>query len=262
MATYITSDCINCGACEPECPNEAISEGDEIYVIDPELCTECVGFYDHEACQAVCPVECCLPEPGPPRGGAAAARARRQAPPGRRGAEEARRGRARSRPASGSDRRAEAAALASPRRGIAAALSRGCGGGLPLLHPARTLPAGEVRAAGGFSANVAVGSLSPARMRDAESDPERRHRAPSDRTYAKGALVRGVGRRRASRRSSARASASAGSPRAAWPTPGAPSAPTCGGRSICRGTGRCRSARAARRRSTGTRTAARCRTCR
>ena len=56
-------DCINCGACEPECPNEAISEGDEIYVIDPELCTECVGFYDHEACQAVCPVECCLPDP-------------------------------------------------------------------------------------------------------------------------------------------------------------------------------------------------------
>ena len=64
MSTYITSDCINCGACEPECPNEAISEGDEIYVIDPELCTECVGFYDHEACQAVCPVECCLPDPG------------------------------------------------------------------------------------------------------------------------------------------------------------------------------------------------------
>src|SRR5579862_6155551 len=63
MATYITADCINCGACEPECPNEAISEGDEIYIIDPELCTECVGFYDHEACQAVCPVECCLPNP-------------------------------------------------------------------------------------------------------------------------------------------------------------------------------------------------------
>jgi ferredoxin len=63
MATYITSDCINCGACEPECPNEAISEGDEIYVIDPELCTECVGFNDREACQAVCPVECCVPDP-------------------------------------------------------------------------------------------------------------------------------------------------------------------------------------------------------
>src|ERR1700722_18688906 len=66
MATYITADCINCGACEPECPNEAISEGDEIYLIDPELCTECVGFYDHEACQAVCPVECCLPDPNRP----------------------------------------------------------------------------------------------------------------------------------------------------------------------------------------------------
>ena len=44
-------------------PNEAISEGDDIYVIDPKLCTECVGFHDHEACQAVCPVECCLPDP-------------------------------------------------------------------------------------------------------------------------------------------------------------------------------------------------------
>jgi ferredoxin len=63
MATRITDDCINCGACEPECPNSAISQGDDIYVIDPELCTECVGFYDHEACQAVCPVECCLPDP-------------------------------------------------------------------------------------------------------------------------------------------------------------------------------------------------------
>jgi ferredoxin len=63
MATYITEECINCGACEPECPNEAISEGDDIYVIDPKLCTECVGFHDHEACQAVCPVECCLPDP-------------------------------------------------------------------------------------------------------------------------------------------------------------------------------------------------------
>ena len=63
MATYITDECINCGACEPECPNEAISEGEDIYVIDPKLCTECVGFHDHEACQAVCPVECCLPDP-------------------------------------------------------------------------------------------------------------------------------------------------------------------------------------------------------
>lgn len=63
MATHITDECINCGACEPECPNEAISEGDEIYVIDPKLCTECVGFHDYEACNAVCPVECCVPDP-------------------------------------------------------------------------------------------------------------------------------------------------------------------------------------------------------
>merc|ERR1711916_95952 len=49
MATHITDDCINCGACEPECPNQAISEGEEYYVIDPARCTECVGFYDHEA---------------------------------------------------------------------------------------------------------------------------------------------------------------------------------------------------------------------
>jgi ferredoxin len=63
MATHITEECINCGACEPECPNEAISEGDDTYVIDPNLCTECVGFHDYEACQAVCPVECCLPNP-------------------------------------------------------------------------------------------------------------------------------------------------------------------------------------------------------
>ena len=61
MSTVITEECINCGACEPECPNEAISEGDDIYVIDPNLCTECVGFHDYEACQAVCPVECCIP---------------------------------------------------------------------------------------------------------------------------------------------------------------------------------------------------------
>src|SRR5215475_5548895 len=60
MATMITSDCINCGACEPECPNNAITQGEEIYVIDPVLCTECVGFHDYEACAAVCPVDCCV----------------------------------------------------------------------------------------------------------------------------------------------------------------------------------------------------------
>ena len=63
MATMITSECINCGACEPECPNNAITQADEIYVIDPLLCTECVGFHDYEACAAVCPVDCCVTDP-------------------------------------------------------------------------------------------------------------------------------------------------------------------------------------------------------
>jgi len=63
MATMITAECINCGACEPECPNNAISQGDPVYVIDPILCTECVGFHDYEACAAVCPVDCCVTDP-------------------------------------------------------------------------------------------------------------------------------------------------------------------------------------------------------
>jgi len=63
MATMITSECINCGACEPECPNNAISQGDPVYVIDPKLCTECVGFHDFEACAAVCPVDVCVTDP-------------------------------------------------------------------------------------------------------------------------------------------------------------------------------------------------------
>ena len=62
MATIITDECINCGVCEPECPNEAISEGEDFYEIDPELCTECVGFHGEEACQEVCPVDCCIPD--------------------------------------------------------------------------------------------------------------------------------------------------------------------------------------------------------
>jgi ferredoxin len=61
MSTVITEECINCGACMPECPNDAISEGSDVYVIDSRLCTECVGFHATEACQAVCPVECCVP---------------------------------------------------------------------------------------------------------------------------------------------------------------------------------------------------------
>ncbi len=63
MATMITEECINCGVCEPECPNDAISEGEETFQIDPQLCTECVGFHDEEQCAAVCPVDCCVPDP-------------------------------------------------------------------------------------------------------------------------------------------------------------------------------------------------------
>lgn len=58
MALKITDECINCDVCEPECPNEAIYQGDLIYVIDPGRCTECVGHYDEPQCQQVCPVDC------------------------------------------------------------------------------------------------------------------------------------------------------------------------------------------------------------
>ncbi|KRP07364.1 MAG: ferredoxin [Sphingobacteriales bacterium BACL12 MAG-120813-bin55] len=97
MAIHITEDCINCGACEPECPNNAIYEGgvewafadgttvkgsvqrmdgsmveadvkhapisEDIYYIVPDKCTECVGFHEEPQCAAVCPVDCCLPDP-------------------------------------------------------------------------------------------------------------------------------------------------------------------------------------------------------
>jgi len=97
MAIHITEECINCGACEPECPNTAIYEGavewkfadgttlsgevklhsgevvdsgapqvaisDEVYYIVPEKCTECMGFHEEPQCAAVCPVDCCLPDP-------------------------------------------------------------------------------------------------------------------------------------------------------------------------------------------------------
>jgi ferredoxin len=81
MATIITQECINCGACEPECPNTAIYQGGveyehlgkkspalqaEIFYIVPEKCTECVGFFDYEACAAVCPVDCCVTDPDRP----------------------------------------------------------------------------------------------------------------------------------------------------------------------------------------------------
>ena len=57
MSKTITAECINCGACEPDCPNEAISQGDPVYVIDWEKCTECVGHYDNPKCLEVCPVD-------------------------------------------------------------------------------------------------------------------------------------------------------------------------------------------------------------
>lgn len=97
MAIHITEECINCGACEPECPNTAIYEAsakwafadgtllkgmvtlmnsqtieaeakheaisNEIYYIVPDKCTECKGFHDEPQCAAVCPVDCCVPDP-------------------------------------------------------------------------------------------------------------------------------------------------------------------------------------------------------
>lgn len=89
MAIYITTDCINCGACEPECPNTAIYEGGanwtmagvtytgnetapsgaadfwsaDFFYIVPDKCTECIGYHDEPQCAAVCPVDVCLPDP-------------------------------------------------------------------------------------------------------------------------------------------------------------------------------------------------------
>lgn len=96
MAIIITDECINCGACEPECPNTAIYEGgvawswgegteltsveledgssidgeeeqepvsDELYYIVPDKCTECIGFHEEPQCAAVCPVDCCVDDP-------------------------------------------------------------------------------------------------------------------------------------------------------------------------------------------------------
>ncbi len=66
MAHYITEECISCGACEPECPDQAISEGETIYIIDPDRCTECVGAYESSRCPEVCPVDACHPDPNHP----------------------------------------------------------------------------------------------------------------------------------------------------------------------------------------------------
>ena len=58
MALMITDECINCDVCEPECPNDAIFSGAEIYEIDPAKCTECVGHFEEPQCRRVCPVDC------------------------------------------------------------------------------------------------------------------------------------------------------------------------------------------------------------
>ena len=58
MALMITDECINCDVCEPECPNDAIFMGIEIYQIDPSRCTECVGHFEEPQCRALCPVDC------------------------------------------------------------------------------------------------------------------------------------------------------------------------------------------------------------
>ncbi len=63
MALIINDECTSCGICIDECPNEAISEGDTIYVINPDLCTECIGFYDEPQCVEVCPVDAIVPDP-------------------------------------------------------------------------------------------------------------------------------------------------------------------------------------------------------
>ena len=63
MALLINDECVNCGVCEPECPNGAISEGDEFYEIEADKCTECVGHFDEAQCIEVCPVECIVKDP-------------------------------------------------------------------------------------------------------------------------------------------------------------------------------------------------------
>jgi ferredoxin len=63
VAYKITDDCISCGACESECPNQAIKEGDTTYVIDPARCTECVGSHASSKCAEVCPVDAPKPDP-------------------------------------------------------------------------------------------------------------------------------------------------------------------------------------------------------
>jgi ferredoxin len=63
MSLMITDECINCDVCEPECPNGAITQGEEIYEIDPNLCTECAGHFETSQCVEVCPVDCIIADP-------------------------------------------------------------------------------------------------------------------------------------------------------------------------------------------------------
>ena len=63
MSLFITDECINCDVCEPECPNSAITQGEEIYEIDPQLCTECIGHFETPQCVEVCPVNCIPKDP-------------------------------------------------------------------------------------------------------------------------------------------------------------------------------------------------------
>jgi len=63
MALKILDSCINCDMCDPECPNQAITLGAEIYEIDPDLCTECIGHYDNPTCVSVCPINCIIVDP-------------------------------------------------------------------------------------------------------------------------------------------------------------------------------------------------------
>lgn len=63
MSLMISDECINCDLCRPECPNEAIDQGDDSYYINPNLCTECVGHFSDSQCVSVCPVECISKDP-------------------------------------------------------------------------------------------------------------------------------------------------------------------------------------------------------
>ena len=63
MALLIKDSCINCDMCEPECPNQAISMGENIFEIDPKRCTECIGHYDNPTCVSVCPIRCIIVDP-------------------------------------------------------------------------------------------------------------------------------------------------------------------------------------------------------